>query len=118
MHQTVTSKYMQIARGTAYALDTPKTMLLKLLRFVLHMFLYNQRAQILLLGDPHLRIDFANEFLMRYNVNDDWHFRILWTEESHFNLNGNMNTKNCMQYVDMKPHTVAPVPVFDAKVTV
>ena len=34
----------------------------------------------------------------------------------HFNLNGNMNTKNCVHWVDTKLCAIAPVPLFDAKV--
>ncbi|GFT87652.1 uncharacterized protein TNCV_772261 [Trichonephila clavipes] len=69
-------------------------------------------------GDPQQRLDFANEFLLRYDADNDWPLRILWTDEAHFTLNGSINTKNCVHWGETNPHAVAPVPLFDAKVTV
>ena len=46
------------------------------------------------------------------------HFGILWTDDAHFNLNDNVNTKNCVYRADTNPHAVASVFLFDAKVTV
>ena len=92
---------------------------LKLLRSVLRRLSYRyQRVQMFQLGDPQIRINFANEFLIRYDADNDWSLRILWTDESHFNLNGNVNTKKFVHWADTNPHVVAQSPLFDAKVTV
>ena len=119
VHHTVISGHMQTARGTARVLDIPKTTILKVLHSLLCMFPYRyQCVQMLQLEDPQLHIDFANEFLIRYDAGNNWPLHILRTDGTHFNLNGNMNTKNCMRWADTNIHAVAPVPLFDAKVTV
>ena len=59
--------------------------------------------------DPQMRIDFANEFIIRYDAEDDCPIRILFTDEAHFNLNGNVNTKYCVRWANTYPHTVASV---------
>ena len=41
---------------------------------------------------------------------------LLWTDEAHFKLNGNVNAKNCVHWADTNAHAVAPL--FDSKVTV
>ena len=46
------------------------------------------------------------------------HFAYLWTNEAHFNLNGNVNTRNCVHWADTNPHVLAPRHLLDAKVTV
>ena len=73
---------------------------------------------MLQLGDPQLLSTLQMNFLKRYNADNDWTLRMLWTDKAHFNLNGNVNTKNCVHWEDTNPHAVAPVPLFDAKVTV
>ena len=100
-------------------LNIPSTAVRKLLSLVLHMFPYRfQRVHVLEPGDPQQHLDSANEFLLRYDVDNDWPLRILWTDEAHFTLRGNINTKNCVHWGETNPHSVAPVPLFDAKVTV
>ena len=69
-------------------------------------------------GDPQLHIDFINEFLIGYDADNDWPLPILWTDDAHFNLNGNMNNKNCVHLAGTNSHAVAPVALFDTKVTV
>ncbi|GFR09940.1 hypothetical protein TNCT_74841 [Trichonephila clavata] len=97
MHHVVTSENMQTERGTAHMLDIPKTTVLKQLRSVIHMFTNQyQRVQMLHMGDHQQRTDFANEYLIRYDGNNDWPLRISWTDEAHFILTGNVNSKNCV----------------------
>ncbi|GFW45602.1 transposable element tc3 transposase [Trichonephila clavipes] len=119
VHHTVTAGHTETARGIARVLDIPNSTVRKLLRSVLHMFPFRfKRVQMLEPGDPQQRLDFANEFLLRYDADNDWPLRILWTDEAHFTLNGSINTKNCVHWGETNPHAVAPVPLFDAKVTV
>ncbi|GFW37163.1 transposable element tc3 transposase [Trichonephila clavipes] len=97
VHHTVTAGHTETARGIARVLDIPNSTVRKLLRSVLHMFPYRfKRVQMLEPGDPQQRLDFANEFLLRYDADNDWPLRILWTDEAHFTLNGSINTKNCV----------------------
>ncbi|KFM68220.1 hypothetical protein X975_07877, partial [Stegodyphus mimosarum] len=83
-----------------------------------HVFLPHQCIQMLQPRDPQLCLDFANEFLVRYDADNNWPLRILWTDEVHFSLNDNINTKNCVHWAERNPHAVAPVPLCDGKVTV
>ena len=99
-------------------LDIPNTTVRKLLRSVLHMFPYwFQRVQMLEPGDPQQLLDFPNEFFLRYDADNDWPLCIIWTDEAYFTLHGNINAKNCVHWGEMNPHAMAPVPLFDAKVT-
>ena len=86
--------------------------------YTLHVSIAVQMPPMLQLGEPQLHINFANEFLIWYDSDNDWPLRILWTDEVYFNLNGNVNTKNCVHWADMNSHTVAPVSLFTTKVTV
>ncbi|GFU34088.1 DUF4817 domain-containing protein [Trichonephila clavipes] len=99
VHHTVTAGHTETARGIARVLDIPNSTVRKLLRSVLHMFPFRfKRVQMLGPGDPQQRLDFANEFLLRYDADNDWPLRILWTDEAHFTLNGSINTKNCVHW--------------------
>lgn len=119
VHNTITAGPLRTARSVARNLDVPKTTVLKLLRSVLRMFPYRfQRVQMLQPGDEQQRVDFANFFLIRYDEDSRWPLRILWTDEAHFSLTGNVNSKNCVHWADENPHDVAPVPLHEAKVTV
>ena len=72
VHDSVTLGHMQTAKSTAGVLDMPKTTVIKLLCSVFCMFPYQyQRIHMLQLGDPQLCINFANEFLMQYDADND-----------------------------------------------
>ena len=95
LHHTVTAGHRETVRGIALVLDIRNTTVP--LRSVLRMFSYRfQRVQILEHGDPQQRLDLANEFLLLYDVDNDWPLRIQWTDEVHFILHSNINTKNCV----------------------
>ena len=77
----MTAGHRETARGIAQVLDIPNTTIRKLLRSVLHMFRYRfQRVEMLEPGDPQQHLDFANEFLLRYDADNDWPLRILSTD--------------------------------------
>ncbi|GFU35794.1 uncharacterized protein TNCV_1083571 [Trichonephila clavipes] len=119
VHHTVTAGHTETARGIARVLDIRTQRSASSCARYFTCFLYRfKRVQMLEPGDPQQRLDFANEFLLRYDADNDWPLRILWTDEAHFTLNGSINTKNCMHWGETNPHAVAPVPLFDAKVTV
>ena len=54
--------------------------------------------------DKYLLIDFANIFLIHYDEDISWPLSILWTNEAHFMLNDNVNSKNCVHRADNNPH--------------
>ena len=90
VHYIVASGDMETAKGTARKLCIPKTMVLKLLHTVLHMY---QSIQMLQTGDQQQRINIANEFLIRFHTNSNCPLFILRTDEVHLILNG-MKTPN------------------------
>ena len=105
VHLTQTSGHMQTVRDTTRVLDMPKITVLIILPSVLCMFPYGyQRVQVLHPGDQQLRIDFSNEFLGQYDADNDWQLRILGTDERHFNLSGNLNTKKFMHWANTNPY--------------
>ena len=67
--------------------------------------------------DNQLRLDFANKFLIRYDEDSSWPLCILWTDEAHFTLTGNLNSKNCVYWANSNPHDVIASHLNDEKVT-
>ena len=51
-------------------------------------------------------------------VDDSWPWNILWTDEAHFHLNGQVNTHNCHTWAKENPNTVQAKLLHDTKVTV
>ncbi|GFT34353.1 uncharacterized protein TNCV_3676891 [Trichonephila clavipes] len=68
--------------------------------------------------DHQQRIDFINEYLIRYDSDNDWLLRTLRTDEAHFTLTSNINSKNCICLADTNLQVVAPVSLYNAKATV
>lgn len=70
-------------------------MVWKIMHFIPHMFPYRcQGVQMMQAYDNQQGLDFAEEFLIRYDENDSWPWHILWMDESYFSLNSNINSKN------------------------
>ena len=57
-------------------------------------------------GDNQLPLDFANKYIIRYDEGNSWPFRILRTDERHFTLTGNVNSKICVHWPDSIPQDV------------
>ena len=74
-------------------------------------------VQMLEAGDNQFRLDFANKFLIRNEEESSWSLLILGTDEAHFILTGNLNSKNCAHWADNNPHGVFASPLHDEKVT-
>lgn len=53
---------------------------------------------------------FALEFLARMEVDKQWPWNILWTDEDYFYLMGDVNTLNCRIWGKQIPHVIYPVP--------
>lgn len=62
--------------------------------------------------DKKQRLDFANEFLIYFDEDDRW------TNEVHFLLTDDVNSKNCPHWADSNPHEVIAFPLHEEKVTV
>ncbi|GFU60287.1 uncharacterized protein TNCV_3404331 [Trichonephila clavipes] len=57
-------------------------------------------------------------FLTRLEVDPEWPWNILWTDEAHFHLDGSVNTHNCRIWETDNPHFTLQVPLYSPKVTV
>ncbi|GFV71321.1 uncharacterized protein TNCV_1476261 [Trichonephila clavipes] len=57
-------------------------------------------------------------FLARLEVDPEWPWNILWTDEAHFHLDGSVNTHNCRIWETDNPHSTLRVPLHSPKVTV
>ncbi|GFV86879.1 uncharacterized protein TNCV_2198311 [Trichonephila clavipes] len=61
---------------------------------------------------------FSLQFLARLEVDPEWPWNILWTDEAHFHLDGSVNTHNCRIWETDNPHSTLQVPLHSPKVTV
>ncbi|GFW33253.1 uncharacterized protein TNCV_2859311 [Trichonephila clavipes] len=60
----------------------------------------------------------VSAFLARLEVDSEWPWNILWTDEAPFHLNGSVNTHNCQIWETDNPHSTLQVPLHSPKVTV
>lgn len=106
-------------RAVARRMDVPWSTVYKIVRKVLQFYPYKiKHVQELQRNDPAARESFALEFLARMEVDEHWPWNILWTDEAHFYLNGDVNTHNCRIWAKQIPHVIYPVPLHSPKVTV
>ena len=107
------------ARRVAEELDMPLSTVLKILHNVLRYYPYKlQNVQKLLPHDFETRHRFSLQFLARLEVDSEWPWNILWTDEAHFHLDGSVNTHNCRIWEPKNPHAILQVPLHSPKVTV
>ena len=79
----------------------------KIIRRILHFYSYKTKPVHLLQdGDKEVRKTFALQLLARMVVGVTWPRNILWTDEAHFCLNGQVNTHNCRISAAENPHAV------------
>ena len=84
------------ARAVSQHTHMPYWTMKKILHQLLLFYLYKiSSVEELLPGDVATRLDFSLIFLARMQVNATWLWQILWNDESHFHLNGGINTRNC-----------------------
>ncbi|GFT26553.1 uncharacterized protein TNCV_3603971 [Trichonephila clavipes] len=106
-------------RRVAEALDTPRSTVQKIMRNILRYYPYKlQFVQELLPHDFETRHLFSLQFLARLEVDPEWPWNILWTDEAHFHLDGSVNTHNCRIWETDNPHSTLRVPLHSPKVTV
>lgn len=75
-------------------------------------------VQKLEVGDPARRLAFAQSFLAQLAVDADYLDRVLWTDEAHFYLSGQVNKRNCQIWSAENPRAILQKPLHDQKLTV
>ncbi|GFW82071.1 uncharacterized protein TNCV_772001 [Trichonephila clavipes] len=106
-------------RRVADALDLTRSTVQKIMRNILRYYPYKlQFVQELLPRDFETRHLFSLQFLARLEVDPEWPWNILWTDEAHFHLDGSVNTHNCRIWETDNPHSTLRVPLHSPKVTV
>ncbi|GFV37096.1 uncharacterized protein TNCV_3111981 [Trichonephila clavipes] len=76
--------------------DLPRSTVQKIMRNILRYYPYKLHlVQELLPLDFETRHLFSRQFLARLEVDPEWPWNILWTDEAHFHLDGSVNTHNC-----------------------
>ncbi|GFW06277.1 uncharacterized protein TNCV_37511 [Trichonephila clavipes] len=106
-------------RRVAEALDLPRSTVQKIMRNILRYYPYKlQFVQELLPHDFETRHLFSLQFLARLEVDPEWPWNILSTDEAHFHLDGSVNTHNCRIWETDNPHSTLRVPLHSPKVTV
>ncbi|GFW10434.1 uncharacterized protein TNCV_5097851 [Trichonephila clavipes] len=80
----------------AEALDLPRSTVQKVMRNILRYYPYKLQLGLELLPhDFETRHLFSLQFLARLEVDPEWPWNILWTDEAHIHLDGSVNTYNC-----------------------
>ncbi|GFV27615.1 transposable element tc3 transposase [Trichonephila clavipes] len=105
-------------RRVEEALDLPCSTVQKIMRNILLYYPYKLKfVQELLPRDFETRHLFSQQFLARLQVDLEWPWNILWTDEAHFHLDGSVNTHNCRIWETDNPHSILRVPLHSPKVT-
>ena len=119
VHQAICTVRSASSHGVLRILYIPNSTVRKILCSAQNMFpFWFQHVQMLEAGDNQLRLDFANKFLIRYDEDSSWPLCILWTDEAHFTVTGNVNSKKCVHWADNNPHDVFASPLHHEQVTV
>lgn len=120
MDQAIANKQgTSSARAISRQTDIPFSTVQKILRKILKFYPYKiTHIQELLPGDTNTRFEFALRFLARMEVDNEWPWRILWSDEAHFHVCGDINTHNCRIWADTNPHVGQQIPLHSPKVTV
>ncbi|GFT54416.1 transposable element tc3 transposase [Trichonephila clavipes] len=103
----------------AEALDLPRSIVQEIMRNILHYYPY--KLQLVQELFPHVfetRHLFSLQFLTRLELDPEWPWNILWTDEAHFRLDGSVNTHNCRIWETDNSHSTLQVPLYSPKVTV
>ena len=99
--ETSYSVQMFSARGIARPLDMSVSKVHAIFSNILRCYLYKiTHVQKLLLADLPVRHKFVLEFLSRLEVDNDWAWNILWTNEAHFYLLRFVNTQICEMHIN------------------
>ncbi|GFS74576.1 DUF4817 domain-containing protein [Trichonephila clavipes] len=85
---------------------------------ILQLYPYNlQSYHELLPADTAQREAFAKWAFSKMGQDPTWVFNILWTDEAHFSLHGDVNNHNCRIWVTSNPREYTQQPLHSPKVT-
>ncbi|GFV51260.1 uncharacterized protein TNCV_2174471 [Trichonephila clavipes] len=88
------------AREAARRLCLPPSSVRNILRRILQLYPYKlQSCHELLPANTAQRESFAKWAFSKMEQDSTWIFNILWTDEAHFSLHGNVNNHNCPIWV-------------------
>ncbi|GBM26071.1 hypothetical protein AVEN_12835-1 [Araneus ventricosus] len=106
-------------RKAARRLGLPLSSVLNILHGILDLYPYRlQSYHELLPADFVQREAFARWAFSKIEQNLTWVFNILWTDEVHFSLQGDVNTHNCRIWTTSNPREYRQKPLHSPKVTV
>ncbi|GFY11421.1 DUF4817 domain-containing protein [Trichonephila clavipes] len=106
------------AREAARRLGLPPSSLQKILRRILQLYPHKlQSCHELLPADTTHREAFAKWAFFKMEQDPTWVFNILWTDEAHFSLHGDVNNHNCRIWATSNPREYTQKPLPSPKVT-
>jgi hypothetical protein len=117
--QSSSSLHIASVRSVAENVELHPSSVHKILRAHLHLKPYHiKHLQSLNESDFHDRLDFAHWFLEKSANAGVFLENIMWTDEAHFYLNGQLTTRNCVIWEKENPHRFTTTPLHSPKVTV
>ncbi|GFT45324.1 DUF4817 domain-containing protein [Trichonephila clavipes] len=107
------------AREAARRLGFPQSSVRNILRRILQLYPYKlQSCHELLPADTAQSEAFAKWAFSKMEQDPTWVFNILWTDEAHFSLHGDVNNHNCRIWVTSNPREYTQKSLHSPKVTV
>ncbi|GFW34462.1 DUF4817 domain-containing protein [Trichonephila clavipes] len=106
------------AREAARRLGLPPSSVRNILHRILQLYPYKLiSGHELLPADTAQREAFAKWAFSKMEQDPTWIFNILWTDEAHFSLHGDVNNHNCHIWVTSNPREYTQKPLHSPKVT-
>ncbi|GFV51281.1 DUF4817 domain-containing protein [Trichonephila clavipes] len=106
------------AREAARRLGLPPSSVPNILRRILQLYPYKlQSCHELLPADIAQREAIAKWAFSKMEQDPTWVFNILWTDEAHFSLHGDVNNHNCPIWAISNPREYTQKPLHSPKVT-
>ncbi|GFT80882.1 DUF4817 domain-containing protein [Trichonephila clavipes] len=106
------------AREAARRLGLPPSSVRNILRRILQLYPYKlQSCHELLPADTAQRKHFAKWAFSKMEQDPTWVFNLLWTDEAHFSLHGDVNNHNCRIWATSNPREYTQKPLHSPKVT-
>ncbi|UYV61976.1 hypothetical protein LAZ67_1007240 [Cordylochernes scorpioides] len=105
----------QVSRQTGISYGT----VWRALRIFLKKYPYKiQRFHELKVVDFEKRQEFAAWVFRQIDIDENWLSNVLWTDEAHFSLNGEVNTKNSRIWATENPRIFTEMPLHQRRVIV
>ncbi|GFV28493.1 zinc finger MYM-type protein 1 [Trichonephila clavipes] len=88
------------------------------MRYILKWYPYKIHiTQTLKPQDQKTRLEFPAQFLADMEVDDAWPWKVLWSDEAHFYLNGAVNSRNCHLWGTSPPNILHQQPLYSDHAT-